>query len=509
MRERQPHPLIPALLLALAANCLTASHAHAQSDVIDRELARQVREAILIRPDGSHTQLISALRNLRDPRLRPLFGKLAASERGELRRLGILGMAELADNQRINILMVANITDSALRSDILLDALNEGLIHPSQVGEVLTWSDLHPLVEARYRLRHYVLTGEVDIERINELSRSEDSPAELVALLVRCESGDAQACRLGAEALCAEPLKTNRVRAAAILELIRENRLTNTGPLIAEISECYAEDDLVGMAAIRSLLIVDPRAGRAHWLNRFDHAHSSGEKYRLALAALESAESAPVAVFERLLAEPEGSLLECIGRAGRAVSQGVICTETLSELAARRHAPSIDWVIRRTRALSTEDAAAVLESALAAWCTPSSERDAHPDASVSALAREILLRNPASLLLPLNWAATQGDVRLCLALLNGMIDGTECPPVWNPESPPRWPSQACEALATLYEARAGEPLAHGEPHLDRLRSIGLGWGGLPEPLRTQAAWIALCGDGAERSVLARVLGSPD
>src|SRR5262249_28255990 len=117
------------------------------------ELVKQFAECLEVRTDRDRTGQVSrraregrlfSLRELKDQRLRPLVGELAASKRADFRRHGILGLAELSEDHRLNVLMVAKLEDPAEQALILNEAMGAELVADEQVAEILAWPGLEP-----------------------------------------------------------------------------------------------------------------------------------------------------------------------------------------------------------------------------------------------------------------------------------------------------------------------------------------------------------------------------
>ena len=98
----KPHRVFVALVLAAVLSPL-ASGARPAADA-DDELTQQLRRALAVHSDkplnGRQMDLLAALRNLRDDRLRLLFADMASSSERELRNQGLLGLGEISEDGR-------------------------------------------------------------------------------------------------------------------------------------------------------------------------------------------------------------------------------------------------------------------------------------------------------------------------------------------------------------------------------------------------------------------------
>ena len=144
------------LLLAGSAAVSTASAQPSGQDqpppvqgydsIDDYATAMRPLKAAIANPNESvqHSAL-AALRQLRDPELRPLLERLRSGERWTLRVDGVLGLAEIAPERRINLTFIEQLPGERDREAAIGAAVGLGLADVAQLRAMLEWVDLSPV----------------------------------------------------------------------------------------------------------------------------------------------------------------------------------------------------------------------------------------------------------------------------------------------------------------------------------------------------------------------------
>lgn len=507
-----------ALALLLAASAATA----AREPSIYDELARQLQRVATgdgVSAARQHAGL-TALRLLRDEKLRPLMADLSASERPDLRAVGILGLAELSDDALISLALVGEMKSPAEQSLVLLEALSEGRLSDDQIQQVLAWPKLDPRLDIALRARLMSKGARPDAERLAAIA---DFPVPAVAALgdaLLVADGDAKRADKILRAAAAADPESRRMILDPVIEMLAREKLAVAAPLLRQLLP-FATDDDHRAAMLSSLMSLSPKDGAEEWTAQWTKASDLGDRVRLALAALRADRAATPAIAQAMI----DSAAEPVATAGRALSASIAAdpkalSEALTALASTDHPRSVSWAIARAGAMPAPEARATLLAMVRAQLERRDTDDEAP-ASLFDIASRLAALDAGALAAPLNAAVAKSDRAACEALLAALLRSGFAP-VWEAGSPPKLPGRTAQAMAVIYEARlaglrpgitadskgvraSGGGFPNNPERAELLRQIALGWGSVPESFRAVAAWLALCQEGREREALARVL----
>lgn len=497
-------------------------------DTTTDALVTQLRSALVDRRDGGQDRLMAALRQLRDPALRPLFAQLASGDRPLLRVHGILGLAELDTPARVDLLLVKRIEDPRDQLVILGEALRSGLLEPAQLQDVVRWPGLDEtlVVLILGKLRRLPGAPPVDLADLRRLLYGPNQAAGVFAALELVQAGESIGApgagvegEQGAAHAPPPPTPLDRVLAldpgakddaAAMLRVlayIRDEHLTRLLPFALRLSERMSVDPGARLEAAAALVSLAP--GNADVLSAWGVAYRATDlpgRIRLGLEALEAARLSegrcPAELFD-LPSADESALLKAIGAAGAAVVSGRGQAESALALIQQRHRQTMDWALRLAGMLSAAEARTLrLGAVQAAAGVLKTQADLFEPAAraAAALAAESAgdWRNAVSM------AVEENDEPLAIALLAGALRSGA--PVSAEGLIPAESAGDCPTAATLADLLRFRGLPEPAPaDFDRLAAIALGAGGLPEAYRVQAAWLALKCRGEQRVALARVL----
>jgi len=516
-------------------------------------LIAQIRAALVESSDGRLDVLLRSLRRVGDPSLRPLFAQLAASGRAILRVHGVLGLAELESPPRVDMLLVKRLPDPREQLVVLGEALRAGMLPAEQLEDVARWSGLDPtlvvLVLGRLeRAGMAVDPAALDVFMVPPDPAPDEGVDPMPALLATLERMQQALVRPGVPApqtgvldeLLASPPSAQRERIAVILlEYIRRERLTAAASVASRLLAEAGESGSVAFESLSALLAVAPR-DEATW-ESFRSMYDAGDlahRIRLGLAVLDQTLESPLPppgiagppapalppAYAALLAADEHPLLAKMGAAAAAALAG--CSETVepvADLVAETHAPTVAWAMRLARhcggASGSAIALAVLRAAEAAGAASRPGDGAMADAAVAAAAL-LADTDPAALATELTHASERGDAAMQRMILLGALRSTNpaaavivrAPGAEN-GAPVHLSDPTAAAMATLLEARHRPELTEA----DYAVLAGIAGAMVPsapaeplgEPLRLQAAWLALRCRGHQRVALARILaGDP-
>ncbi len=479
------------------------------------DLVRQFAECLQVRsrtgPGGQRLtavrdDLLNALRQLRDPKLKPLFAELAASKRPDFRRHGILGLAELDPEKRLNVLLVAKLETPSEQAAILRAAMVSDLVKPDQITEILAWPGLEPYVELVLRLRLLSTGQATDAARFRELAKAESAPTAVMARLCLAQTGDTEAALDAFTRLNELEPEPRAALMALTLEVIRNEKMDKAAPYITSFS-AEAEPSFAFRAeVIRTLQVIAPDIGAAEWLKAYSSAQGLADRLKFALLAMDAAEQATPAMCDALEAGEGSGLLKLIGAAVRAVAtKKPDPAPEFIALAAQNYRAATAWVLDRVAKLSDDQRVGVASAIIVQTEEARSRGESVPDTVVGAAAAIAEVR-PAALTPLLRRACERNDAVMSQALFAGMLR-TGTAPAWAAGERFAWSDPSVEALAELYDSRTRPDALSDAARRERLRKIGTGRGDLPDVFKVQAAWLALVAEGREREALARVLAA--
>lgn len=514
----------PLALLTLIV-CTAASNAATREPTIHDEIARQLQRSFAAGATGTArgAAAISALRSLRDDKLRALFADMASSERPGQRVEGILGLAELSPDGQVNLGLIGELQSPAEQALVMLESLATGRLADSNIEAILSWPKLDPRLELALRAHLLGVGKPLDAERALVLAKDPDPLSAALAETLLLHAGDAAASgRALAIIRKLEPGQRGSV-IGPIIETVAREKLTGAAPLIVSLlSEIQTEG---GRAeALEALMRVSTGEGTTRWQSLWKAAAEPADQIRLALVALEVGDQTDKSILDTLASsavEPPAS----IGRALLAMRtpDAPETADALVALVKQDHAPSTLWALGATKKLP-QAASLQLLSGMIQWGAADREPHEGVPRVVFEAAWRIAELDATALSAPLTKACAEKDAALSEAILGGLMRaGTR--PVWDPAAPPAFPGRTAQAMALLYEARlaglkpgvdpskpgpilSGGGFPDDPERAERLRQIALGWGSLPEAYRGIAAWLALCQDGKDREALTRLL-APD
>lgn len=447
---------------------------------------------------------LRALRQLRDPTLRPLFAKYATSgATAAHRREGIFALAELDPEGLVDTFLITRIENPLDQLRLLQEARALNLLSREQGELLLQRPELPRALEAMLLLWSAMEGGSIDPSRAERLAASDEAPIRAIGalILLKMGRGEAGMSVLRESVEISGPRRDQLV--SALLDAIRIERLGEASPFARESFE-NSQSESIRVEALAALLVVDPNTGEQIWRREIERVEGDlASTLRLTLAALHAADRVPPAMFDSISAAGE-DLVRDLANAGRTVaSDGASMSDALLTVIRTRYEPAIAWALDLADDLDTTTATAVRTVALregAAGAEPGSALFAQATRAATGIADD----DPDAYGALLSEACASSDSWAVGALLlGGLSSGNEALPAL--ASSVTCPDRETEALRAILAARRGDQI---EPAtLEKLREIAGGWGGLSRVRRSQAAWLALRHSGDERSTLARLLAS--
>ncbi|MFP4143845.1 MAG: hypothetical protein ACLFV3_01760 [Phycisphaeraceae bacterium] len=481
------------LLILLAPLAPFAASASAAEDApVVRAAISRLREAVAPAAGQPSHRMLVALRQLRDPALRPVFEALAASESPVAQVHGQLGLAELNDPPGLTLGQLARLTDPAVQAQVVAAAMDDELLPDAAIGEMLAWDDLDTGVRLLL-LQTLVARGDIDDPApMHEALDSRRLARRSLAGLLLHQLGDPAGVRVLAELDRSDAPQRDAVRAMLLRTAARHELGRAATWAHAAATDEDAPAGLKRLALEVALRLGEPRAAE-RWREAFAAAGDDLlERRRLAMIALEVAPWVRPGLFSPLIESGEDFERQ-VGEAGRAVAQASPhAAEAVGRLVRTGHAGATQWAVgwsakRADPAGARAVARVVIEQAEAGPRAGRMDRLEFAMQAAAVLAR----RDPDGAVELLEPLLTEGgtDADLTRVILLGLTQA-EQENQWRwVAGLPRLPRLADEQLALLFRARSGRALSQRQ-----LRDLGLivrGGGEVPPPLRLQAAWLYL------------------
>lgn len=490
--------LVLILVLLAAASFVRAAHQPTPPEL----LAERIREEIASGGPRADRAL-AALRELRDPALRPLFSQLAAGPLPEHRWHGTLGRAELESPPTLDPFHLAKLPTPEEQLAVVEAAWREQLLTIEGVRDLLARNDLAPPVEVFLRLADASAGTPTDPERIAELSavspKGSRTRARLALLTLEGAREPGASLPEDLAALLANRDLESLTVLTATLDDAAQLPLKGALPLAEAALGAMKSEPLVRAASLRTVLALEPARAESEWIEAFqDPAYGFAERLRLALIAVDAADATDP-VLEQLKSSDE-PLIASIGEAALGLRRGEI--DAALRLVNMRYLQALAWLVRRAGEMESADAEATLLAVIdLAADTPTSSWE-QTEQMIRA-AESLASRNSELFLARMRRAVEAGDRRTEQVMLLGSLRPAGervCPMTLGAASA----DPECQALATIAAARATDGASAPEL-VERLQAVAGGDGALHAARRVQAAWLALRLTGDERLALARIL----
>jgi hypothetical protein len=294
-------------------------------DSVDRfqTVLRALREGVLSGNEGVQHAALVALRQLRDPSLRPLFEQFSEGDDWSARVDSVLGLAELSAAGRIDIARVERLPGERDREAAINATLSLRLADREQVEEMLAWSDLPSAQRVLLLGELRRLGGNPDTAMTVRLANSKTPEiaglACCILLDMQAREGSALSARVR-EQIAALPPATRSAAIAQIADACAANRLAGAGAFLASLLALPDLAEEARMRALGNLLIFSPSDGYAPLETALAADSSQSALFRYASILLASGAPAPASVWSRF--RNGDSMLETIADAGTALAAG-------------------------------------------------------------------------------------------------------------------------------------------------------------------------------------------
>ncbi len=481
----------PTTLLVLVAVALAQFDGRASAQVEANPTEASIdllRLAVTPQPDGSHLPLLFALRQLRDPDLKPLFHQLVQTGDWQMQVHAALGLAEIDSNHQVDPFVIKQIAQQAQEA-VIATALDLHLLPPELIPKVLELDQLHPMARLFLHAEQRLLNQPIDTGDLLRLSSADDVFVSAIASALLAQTGDMAGFTAWQEKLAKQ---SPRDRDAATLWLIDVARRYQLTVLTPWISAAVAEKDDRELAyrATFSLLMLDSDKGLAAWRTYLGEQPSFSQRVRCGTLLLACGKKAPVAACDILLAaDPladDEQLLARIVDVGRALGSNSDPSTAIIALMDLGHLKTSLWAIEYLKDLPPEKSRPVYEHLIDRMRQPRDEWTDGTAQAVQATSRLFEIDQQAVLE---RLKTVEDDSALQQAMLLGLFETTSPTAGAAAAAVPRIGSGQADSLALLLIAKHTDTLT--DEQKQQLGLIAAGGGRVSDILQVQAAWLYL------------------
>ncbi|MBL9148936.1 MAG: hypothetical protein JNM94_09620 [Phycisphaerae bacterium] len=361
--------------LVVAPTFWSASLAHAQYEKVDSwtESVKTLERTTRYNRDGTHHAMLTALRKLKDPNLKPLFQALVQSEHWSMQINGIFGLAELDAKTLIDPFLLSQISNVDDRSAAIAAAVQLGMVDRPQAETILAWTDLTPRDIAILVAETVHRRGAADIEASKEanagavsvltplLTATSPDVVGIAAFALSTLGVPAADAGYGglAKQLQALPLRDRNATIATLAGAATTFRLTGAIDFLEEQLETTTLSPEARLACVDSLLRLSPERGYTAWAQSVKTSPLHSLRVRLGLLLLSSDVPLPANAGQPLRTAaaaadaPDDPILSMLASAIDSLSVGTAATE-LPALVATGHVPSMSAVLLAAKRLDTD-----------------------------------------------------------------------------------------------------------------------------------------------------------
>lgn len=305
-------------------------------------------------------QLLTAIRQMRDPSTAPLFGHLVQSDVIIERLQGMLGEATLRESQEVELSVLAEIPNVSIQAQFIKTAMDNNLVSEAQMRQIYTWADADFQVKLLIATELIGDEKTIDLEPIREgLAHNSPVIRGLSAALLT-QAGDSSGPAM-LDTLALGKDQAHLVTKARLLELAAEHDLDQMRDWSWKVAQTEGQPAALSELASRvAVRFAHPDAVKT-LQDRYAEAERLGEKRRIAFLMMELSPWLPAKLYLPLQQE-EDNLVRKIGLAGAAIAdQQPSLVEPLVDMVNEGHRIPMQWSLRYARGnASPEDAQLVL-----------------------------------------------------------------------------------------------------------------------------------------------------
>ncbi len=463
-----------------------------------------LKRALQTQRDGSHLAMLLALRQLRDPEMRPLFERLLAHDEWHVQVHAALGLAEISRSGQIDVSHIASAAPLAQEAAVA-NALDLELLGKEQIPQLLTSEALDPMAKLLLYAERASLGEEINLEALRELSKHREFRIAAMASLLLAHAGETAALEQHHVKLKADS-RTGARRLIWILDAVRQYRLKAVEPWVRTLlRESNLDQDVID-AAVFSLVVIEPQRNVEVWRTHLGRGATLLRRVKYGLMLLSAGKEVPQRAYDWMAGDDELTLL--LASAGRSISSGKDASSAIIELMNFGHARSLEWAVSAANDLPDSQAKRVYLHVLDRLIEADGVNDprqrgmrAEWIASGIKAATRLFELDVDAITERLHQSDAAGQARK--AILLGMLESDDPKASEVARTLDLSGFGLSESLAFLLIARHADQLTAAE--LDRLGLMASGGGRLSDDLRAQASWLYLKRSGRLAHVLPELL----
>lgn len=450
---------------------------------------RKLSSATQQQRNGQHLANLSALRNLRDPALKPFFYKLAQHNNWIIQVHAVLGLSELSKDGLVDTWLIQQVAPLA-RQQLVSQSLRDHLLTTQQMQSLLDWSLLEPaptlLITADLHSKGVSPSEEV----LHQLVNNTDLGIATVAALL---SANQETIEDVTNRLRRSTAREKRVALSQAMHLIQLYEFPAGKQWLESLLDTTTHNltDAQFLQSLFTLLHLDHDSGMEQWKNAIPSEPTKLEQVRFLLLLMDAGVEIDDSITQLLNIDPEDGLPYALSRAGSETiddaSQGSSYIQSLIDLVNRGHSKSTQWAFRRASTLPNAFAEEFYTT-LTMLPEDSSTTDARRrDVSVLSFSKLIQL-DPIKAWQLLRTVEDDSQQQELMLLAMLQHPGDE---LLEKEATAirRIGVGRPDAMALLLAARGTEPLSDSDQRL--LGLIAASGASIGSPLETQAAWLYL------------------
>ena len=486
------------LLLFTIAACPAGARAqgnYIQTDPYESSVAAITR-GIQVRRDGSNHNILLALRQMKDQRMRPLFQSMFASKEPSLRIDALLALAELNESP-IDPFLLQQLPQKE-RQLALMAAISLDLIDESVVRAIRNFPNLNQTEKTMIIIMGMQLGMEFDRALLDELLEADDPTTRLIAAVLLCDQTQ-ETSHLEEEIAHYNelPLSERIFVVSALIDIASWHPMPSSLALLRQAANDKGLSRSLRLAAVDSAMGCECEKGIILWQEATSLAQSSGDRSRLGVAAIERG----LRTEEWGGISDERQLNQKIANAGASLHTGSGSLEAAQALLQIRHPLSVQAGL--ALAQHTEDPQ--VAEAIRIMVIKEGIQDVRIQPVVGRVVREFGKTTPEELE-TIVWQISKMEDRKILIeiLLTALLEE-------NPDQAQTFASafekhsdRTVRSLAVLIKARGEEPL--DEETKDELAVVATGGGRVSKQVRAIAAWLWLSHNDKTEQAMSEIIG---
>ena len=498
--NRTWHSRWTTVILAPVLLACTTSSGFAQGDYISTDpydaSVAAISRGIQVRRDGSNHNILLALRQLKDDRLRPLFQSMFASDEPTLRIDALLALAELNESS-IDGFLLQQLEPRerllALMAAISLERYDETLVR-----SILNFPQISDVEKTMVIIMGIRLEMELNRVLLDELLSSSDPATRLIAaVLLNDVTGDSSNLELELENYAKRPLSERILTSSALIDVASWHPMPGSLALLRMVANDEGLSRSLRLAAIDAALGCECEHGITLWSEATKLAKSSGDRSRLGVAAIERGLKTP----DWSGISDERQLNQRLALAGASLVDGSDLSDKVAQLMKIKHPLALQAVLASAEQTPNRDEAVEI------WLMVL--RDSLNDPRLQPVAGRILKNFDAEYPEEIEKiieeaSALESRVILGEVLLTAILESNPPQAIRYAEFFADHQDRTLRSLAMLVKAQAAPQLTKEE--MQELSLIASGGGRINKQTRAIAGWLWLSHNDKTEQAMMEIMG---